>query len=306
MAPMMRGYLRDAALLLATGLCIAAGSARSEDLCPKTKDRISSEAMVKLVAQPLNSLRSGDLAKAEAELEALLKSRDGPSPAARLAYADTLSAFGTSLWSENSVESDYGERGLTYLKRAIEAYEALYGRGHPETLLAITDYADAAWHLDEDAPSQETLALTAEVHRRSVTALGAINVETVSRLYMLADMKGRPAVTQGDPARIDASAALFEQAISHQERLPCPDEFGGSIVSDYARMLIRNGRYDDAFARTKALLPRLQKWQRVSTVSAVARTLEEQGLHAEAEQMLRLLPQEASDQRFDAASADRR
>jgi hypothetical protein len=134
-------------------------------------------------------------------------------------------------------------RALDYLRRGVEAHAALLGENHPEVGLGYTDIGHAWWALNRDDPPPEAEAAFERGWRIRSAALGRTHVEAASALVSLARIRGLPAATRSDPARIEASAALFREAIADFGTSRVTPGHFGSITTRFeaARMYRSNG-----------------------------------------------------------------
>jgi tetratricopeptide (TPR) repeat protein len=249
-----------------------------------TKDRLPNDRMAEMVAAPLALAESGDLAGAQREFEAQL-ARSGPQEA-----PDLLTGFGVGLYLKG-LEKDSEplmRAALPYLERAIPAATARFGDGHPEMALALTTYADALRKLSpRDPPRRADEAYQRAYHIRART-LGPNNAETLYSLARLAQVRGLPSRTQGDPARIEKAADLFQAVIRGREANPDQPDYEPAENARFAliEMYVANGQLDKAtaIARTSEAVtrPREVRCDIGPARVAVAAALREAGRNAEA------------------------
>ena len=258
---------------------------------PLTKDRLSEEQFEALVQAPLDLVRGGDLAAGERSLEALVdkrRRRFGPNS---LEVADTLHAFGVSLYIQGLNSDDLGlrRRSAAYVARAVPIYRAALGPVHPEVALALTDHADILRRIDPDNPPPEVDVELEESYRIRKAALGMNNVETAQNLASLAVTKGLPSRTGGDPAKVAAAAAMFNEAIEALRRTPKVTGELGEAYFQLATMYLSNGDLASAqatFSAVEAAYPERDKepWTEFALSAAgYADLLEDRGHTREAE-----------------------
>ena len=209
---------------------------------PYTSARLTHERMEQLVAGPLRLIERGEIEAAErafARLIARVAREHGP---ASLDVADHIVAFGMMLF-ERSGNPAVRSRGIDYLRRGADAYAATFGRNHPEVALTLSDVGNAWLVLRPDDPPAEAEAALEESWRIRAATLGWTNVETASALVTLARVRGLPSRTQRDLGRIEASAALFGEAINDFGRNFVKPGLFGSITTRFhlARMYLLNG-----------------------------------------------------------------
>lgn len=249
---MMNGW---SAILMA--VWVSAASARAEPPAPEperappvlpyTSSRLDHEAMRRLLESLMPAIESGDIDEAERRFARLLTSQTDRHGRVSVAGADLQAAFGVTVFN-TAREPERRRRGIAYLRRAAEAYAAHFGRDHPEVALTLSDVGVAHVTLAPDDPPPAADEAIEEAYRIRRSTLGPQNVETASSLARLAQLRGLPARTRGDAASIEASAALFRQAIEdfgHQ--LVVPSGHGAvTTLIDLARMYAVNGRPSEA------------------------------------------------------------
>jgi hypothetical protein len=192
-----------------------------------------------MVAAPVAKITTDGLDEAAREFEAqLARAPDADK-------GDLLTAFGIAVYRLGLYGEDDALRraSLPYLERAIPATAARFGAVHPETALAVHTYADALRELAPDDPPRHVDALYQQAYDIRVRTLGAGHLETLALLLRIAQVKGLPTRTGGDPARIEEAAALFEQVARGREANP--DQPGYESAEDariaMIRMYVLNG-----------------------------------------------------------------
>ena len=110
-----------------------------------TKDRLTSERMRELAAEPMAFARRGDIDAAIASFAGIKARTVADKGKASLEVADLLTAFGVELYiyGLDSKEDRYRLASLPYLREAIDAYKAALGPRHPEVAVAQDSYTDA-------------------------------------------------------------------------------------------------------------------------------------------------------------------
>jgi hypothetical protein len=249
-----------------------------------TKDRLSNERMLQMVAGPLDRARAGDLPGAQRAFEAQLAQSD-PKEA-----SDRLAGFGVGLFTQG-LETDsvpLMRAAVPYLERAVPATAARFGAGHPETALALNTYADALRKLSPLDPPRQADEAYAKAYRIRRQTLGPNNAETLYALLRVAQVMGLPSRTRGDPERIAESAALFEAVVRGREANPDQPEYEPPENARFAlmEMYVANGQVDKAtaVARTSEAVtrPREARCDIGPARVAVAAALKEAGRDAEA------------------------
>lgn len=264
-----------------------------------TQDRLSPTEMEAMVAGPLEIARGGDLPGAQRAFEALLAKSD-PGQA-----ADLLTAFGVGLYVEGAGEADglrFRRASVPYLERAVPAAEQRFGPNHPETALALNTYADVLRTLSPRDPPREADRAYARAHAIREKALGPDNAETIFALFRLAQVKGLPSRTGGDPARIAEAAEMFRAVIRAREKNADPDPRAGTPENarlSLVEMYVANGRMAEAVAtaRTTELVDQRRNWQCDIGPgrAAIAAVLRERGRTEEAEAALHPPPSPPPD-----------
>ena len=308
-APMIPWLPASIAIALATasagGAFVSAVglSSQFDDGPSETKDRLSPEVMEQLAGPAIERVRQGDLAGGERLLEAMLAQRTASGGAVGLEAADLVSSFGVLLYNEGLDQSDdrLRERSMVYLARAVPMYKAVFGASHPEVAVILHSYADVEMELRPDNPSAQAEAALEEAYRIRLATLGPDNEETRSGLARLAELRGLPSRTQGDPARIAAAAALIERAMEG-----AGDTAGNPLTPSrltmhfaLARLYTRNGLLPQALraveraeseARSSADPIGENCLLLVSHAHQLADLLEERGFGAEAEALAKRYP----------------
>ncbi len=230
-----------------------------------TQDRLSPAELEAMVAEPLEAARAGDLPGAQRAFEALLARSDVEQA------PDLLSAFGVGLYSQGAGDWDSdGERfrraSVPYLERAIPATEKRFGPDHPEVALALNTYGDVLRALSPEDPPRQADSAYARAYAIREKTLGRGNAETLFVLFRLAELKGLPSRTGGDPARIAEAADMFRAVIRGREANPDPDPRAGTpenVRLALIEMYVGNGRTAEAVAvaRTTELVDENRNWR---------------------------------------------
>lgn len=183
---------------------------------PQTRDRLSPDRQEDLVGVPLSIVQRRGLPAGKADFDRRLAAARARHGARSVEVADLLMSFGVGLYNIGSSTEDRQLRAesIPYLEVAIPAYRAAFGDAHPEVALALNSYADAQIELDRENPPPSAEAALEEAYRIRVHALGPTNFETLTNLRRLAMLRSRPSWTRGEPARIEAAAALLRELIA--------------------------------------------------------------------------------------------
>lgn len=214
---------------------------------PYTSSRLTNERMERLVAQPLRLIESGRIEEARQAFRRQLAGVAKRHGANSVAVADHLVSFGMMVF-EQGEEPSVRRLGIDYLRRGAAAYTAALGRQQPEVALTLSDVGNAWLVLDPANPAAEADRVLEESWRIRNATLGPRNVETASALGGLARLRGLPSRTAGDLGRIEASAALFHEAIRDFGTSRVVPGLFGSITAwaDLARMYLDNGMPKEA------------------------------------------------------------
>jgi hypothetical protein len=209
------------------------------------EDRLTDEEMSGLVEQPIGQVQAGDIEGGRRTFERMLRAaqaRHGPNA---LEAADLLTAFGVLLDQQDQAVVP-GAKPLApgYLRRAIPIYRAALGPNHPEVALALSTLADALRFARPENPPAEAEQALVEAYRIRLASRGPTHAETLWTILRLAEVRGVPARTGGDPARIDAALGELDRAIrlsrhgdaESAERIPVAAYLRRAII------LARHGR----------------------------------------------------------------
>ncbi len=221
---------------------------------PVEPQRLDHETMTALLGPVAVHLERGELGKARAGFErqlAAISLREGPQS---MTAADHMMAFAVTSFIAQGADVAANDV-LALMERALAIYTARLGREHREVALVLADIGTIGLELDPDDPSPRTFAALEESLRIRTIVLGRGHLETVTTLANVAEVRGLPSRTNGDPARIEASAAMFRQAI---------DDFGTQVVQPgsgavtvrlrLARMYASNQLWSEAERETLAAL----------------------------------------------------
>jgi hypothetical protein len=253
-----------AALLLAVVPAVVAGQdAGGRPPVEETKNRLSEDRMTELVAGPMAKLETGNLAAARASFDLLLAAARARHGARSLEVADLYTSFGVALftYSRDPDERPYRREALAYLEAAVAAYRVATGNGDPELAVALNTYADAQLVLQPDDPPASAEAALDEAYRIRLAALGPTNAETLASLRYLARLRGLPAMTRGDPARIEAVAVLFRRLVADSRNDPeLRDEARPSARIAFARMYAQNHMAVEAVEQLRLAVGEARSW----------------------------------------------
>ena len=208
---------------------------------PLTQDRMTLEQRQALVAAPLRKAKGGDVAGAQRAFEVLL-ARSDPGKS-----SDLLTAFGIGLYMldarSDEEERRYRRASLHYLERAIPAARSRFGASHPEVAVALSDYGEVLRLTSPDDPPRAVDRALAQSYLIRTHRLGPDNRETIAALRALAEVRGLPSRTGGDPGQVDEVGRMFEDVIRAYEARPDPTGLSPEQVrSRQLQMFVRNGR----------------------------------------------------------------
>lgn len=288
--------------VLAMGPTAQAGGV-SEAEFHDTTSRLSWDREEALVRGPMALVRAGRLADGQAAFERLLARRMAQNPNGVI-VADTLMSFGVLLHAEG-----YEHEALDYVRRSVAAYRRAFGPDHPEVAAALHSVADVLERFAPDDPDPEADAALEEAYRIRLKALGPHNAETAITLARLGRIKGRPARTRGEAARIEASADLFRRSLAMFAVTPLKrDTDPPAVFRDFLKMYVDNGRIGEANALFTAEFDRLGRESadpevdQSILVDDYVEMLEAVGRPADAARVRTLDPLKADVDERDAAS----
>jgi hypothetical protein len=242
---MLNGFRSLPALVIAASLAAAPAARGSQG--PYTSSRLTPELIERLLPGPIELIEAGDIVGAEQSFERQLAQAVQQYGPGSVAAGDLLAAFGLTLFHATH-DPVIRRRAIVYLRRSADAYTAALGRNHPEVGLAMADVGQALLTLTPEGPAPEAEAALEDAWRIRQASLGPRNVETASSLSSLARVRGLPSHTRGERARIEASAALFREAIRDFGTLRVEPGLFGSISTRFelARMYLANGLVSEA------------------------------------------------------------
>lgn len=215
-----------------------------------------------LLRKPIEMATSGNLAGARAKFAAVLadaKKRHGDASvqAADLLLTFALSLIGTGFMPDGEARQRAGEE---YLRSAELAYRAALGGTHPAVADALqTRAALAAGH----SSTSEAELLLDEALKIRVATVGEKHSDTRQTLMLLAKLRGSPARTQRDPARVEAAAAAFRKLIAISPEVMARGNMGDSaafVRLELAAMYARNGMVDRAIPEAAEARRQMLKW----------------------------------------------
>jgi len=243
-------------ILLLVGLVLAGAIAvtgRYADVPPSyeqgraARERSQREARARLVAGPMAAMERNDPAAASRLFEAdLAKARDKGGRAA----AELLDAYGDAL-RDRDMNGDRTGAAIPYLKRAVEAYRAV-APGSPELALALCGYGFGLYDLDETHPPPEAMAALHEALQIRERTLGRRNADTAMLYIYIGRLEGLPALTRGDPKRIEAAAAMIRTGIALLPGAPNSEPYQSpESRMELAKLYALNGDTPRAFAAAR-------------------------------------------------------
>lgn len=206
------------------------------------------EAMSRAVRWPREALDAGDLVEADRRLEKLVG--DAGSDAGE--RSRLLTAYALEIMTHFSDKGD----PVPYLRRA--AGEARLGFAPDSRMLAmsLSTWAEAEIQRRGAETSPEAEAALVEALDIRRTRLGPGHAETLVAATTLGKLRGDPARTGGDPARIAEASKLFEGLMSADRT--GPDEPLDHLFLEWMGMLIANAQ-PDAACDVLARLPEVGK-----------------------------------------------
>ena len=225
-------------------------------------DRLTQERMAELVAGPMAIVERRGLQAGKAAFDRVLAAMRARPGVRSVQVADLLTAFGVGLYNFGMERNDQPikEAAIPYLEAAIPAYRGAFGDDHPEVAVALNSYADAQWQLHQDNPPEGVDASREEAHRIQSAASGPRSIHALATLRYLAVLKGHPSRTRGDPARIEAAAALFRQLISLSPDEANPDYLSARYArTAFARMYAQNRMANEAREQLRVAIEELSR-----------------------------------------------
>ncbi|HEV2079165.1 MAG TPA: tetratricopeptide repeat protein [Allosphingosinicella sp.] len=158
---------------------------------PETKDRLSPEALERLVEEPIAELRANGLRAGQAKFEQVRRVTEAQHGSASIRVADLLTAFGVQLYMEYVGSEDRAvlQASREYLQAAIPAYRASFGADHPEVAVALHSFADVEVVVSNNRLTPQAEAALEEALRIRRAALGPQNHETLATEERLASLR---------------------------------------------------------------------------------------------------------------------
>ena len=171
-----------------------------------TKDRLTSERMEQLAAEPMKFVRRADLDGAAASFARIKARTSAEKGDDSLELADLLTSFGIGLYIHGlDTEDDrYRLASLPYLREAIDAYRAALGPRHPEVAVAEDSYADAVEETKAPVPPDQIEPILLDALDIRLATLGEANSETRDAVAALGDHYASRARTSGDKYSLEA------------------------------------------------------------------------------------------------------
>lgn len=239
--------IRRALLIFLLPLALASCQTGPRGRAAYQPGRLAMDRISALVAAPIAEIEAGREAAGIAAFEALLAAAERRHGRDSLQKADLLESFGVALHMQG--EPRFSEAGLIYLRRAIDAYRAYYGPGHPEVAVALNSWADVERLRRPHLPAAAEAALE-EAYRIRVAALGPAHGETLWTMLYLAQVRSRMAWTRGEPARIAEVEALLDRAVAASAAAGPELASGIPVAAELRRatLFARNGRRAAAIA----------------------------------------------------------
>jgi hypothetical protein len=172
------------ALLVAaprSGFCQAVSPAGE----PETKSRVDSSVTRQILAPATAQIDRHRYTTAKLEFERIIADPALIRPLGDAAVYDLTTEYAVQLCM-----SARPRLAVPYLRQLVQESRKLFGRDHPETALAATDFADCLDLIAPEKPDLEKLQAYAEAFRIRYASLGADNLETVYALVNLQRTEG--------------------------------------------------------------------------------------------------------------------
>ena len=149
---------------------------------PETKDRLSPDAMKRMVQGPMKIVRERGLAMGRENFDRLLTSTESRSGAGSVRAADLVTAFAVELYLEGLNQDDDAEKlaARDYLRDAIPRYRKAFGPKHPEVAVALHTFADADVALHDNRLTPEAEGALEEALQIRRASLGPQDRETLA------------------------------------------------------------------------------------------------------------------------------
>ncbi|WP_347271206.1 hypothetical protein [Rhizorhabdus histidinilytica] len=191
----------------AAALCLASPFASAAEEAPTVTDAPFDAAS--RLDREIAMIRKGRLDEAER-----LLSRDMAAERSPRVRADLLAAFATQLFlNAPKLDDPTSALVLDYLDRVVNAYRLVLGAGDPEVATALIRRAEVERLLHPDDPAPWTDSAYQQAYRIRFERLGATSPVTLGTLIPMAELAALPSRSQGDPAKIEAAAAMLRQAV---------------------------------------------------------------------------------------------
>lgn len=205
----MRPFRWAPALLSSAAiLCAAPVALRAEAVGPPARIGDASRSDP-LLAREIAMIRKGRLAEAERSFSRKLAAQRSPR-----ARADLTGDFAVELFL-NAPELDdaTSTKVLGYLELAVDAYRLVLGVDSPETATALIRRAEVERLLHPADPAPWADMAYEQAYRIRFQRFGGSSPITLSTLIPMAELKALPSRAKGDPAEIEAAAALLRQVV---------------------------------------------------------------------------------------------
>ncbi|KQX18496.1 hypothetical protein ASD39_19785 [Sphingomonas sp. Root50] len=162
-----------------------------------------------LLAKEIEMIRRGRRAEAERSFSRKLAAQRSPR-----ARADLIGSFAVQLFL-NAPELDDATSAevLDHLERAVDAYRLVLGVDAPEVATALVRRAEVERLLHPADPAPWTDMAYEQAYRIRFQRFGGSSPITLSTLIPMAGLRALPSRTKGDPAEIEAAAALLRQVV---------------------------------------------------------------------------------------------
>lgn len=279
-----------------------------------TSSRVSLDQIDALVGPAITAMENNEVAKGLCLYEASLRDRAAAHGAESLEVADTIVYFG----AEQS-RLNHQARAIGYFEEGLVRYRKLFGAGSPEVALVHMDLARNRIDAYGDGQLDKALADAQAGYDLMLKAKGAANPETAFALSLVAGIKGRPALTGGDPAKIQEANALFATSVRTYLQAPFDPRDVAFLYFPWVKMLVQNGQdeaiwqvldeanrlEDGPFIRTQLLIE-FRDNGRIDLARAIARRYDDRDIGLTPQAPLEMTRYAAWPDDLDSCPAERR
>jgi len=173
---------------------------------PEAREGMTADRAATLLVGESELIRKGRIKEAERSLSRKMAAERRPQD-----RADMIEAFGIRLFTDSPLlDETTAALALDYLERAVDAYRLVLGVDHPEVASAMVRRAEVERLLHPADPAPWVDLAYEQAYRIRYRRLGPASPLTLSTLIPMAELKALR--SKGDPAAIEAAAALLHQA----------------------------------------------------------------------------------------------